>query len=364
MKKFAFLILGFSFLISTQSVWGQPTKRRSTTSNAVARKGQPAEQKTDRASLMFPVSEDMPEDVVWRRDIYRQLDLTADKNAPLYYPVEPNDRQVNLFTYIFRLFLANRIPVYTYKLDGNESFAEKDRIKDAKELLDRYYIYYEDENGKYKVADNDVPSAQVKRYYVKESNYFDQRTGTYRSRVTAFCPVLMDEDEDFGSASAPKPLFWVKYDDVAPYLSRLPMMASNLNNVINMTADDYFTLNRYEGKIYKTANLQGRVLANETDTVKLRKEQQKIEQQLTDFEKEIWRPAEKKDTLDSTAVAAPQKQTKTVKNRVAEKPAASGEAVTKKATTRRSASATTEKQQKPKTRTATTPVASARRTRR
>lgn len=364
MKKFAFLILSFSFLVSTQSVWGQPTKRRSTTSNAAARRGQPAEQKTDRASLMFPVSEDMPEDVVWRRDIYRQLDLTADRNAPLYYPVEPNDRQVNLFTYLFRLFLANRIPVYTYKLDGNESFTEKDRVTDVKEILDRYYIYYEEENGRYKVADNDVPSAQVKRYYVKESNYYDQRTGTYRSKVTALCPVLMD-DEGYGdAAAAPKPLFWVKYDDVASYLSRLPLMSSNLNNVINMTADDYFTLNRYEGKIYKTANMQGRVLANETDTVKLRKEQQKIEQQLVDFEKEIWRPAEQKDTLDSTAVAVPQKQAKTVKNRVAEKPATSGEATVKKTTTRRSASATTEKQQKPKTRTTSTPVASARRTRR
>ena len=42
----------------------------------------------------------MPEDVVWKRDIYRQLDLMKDKNAPLYYPVEPIGKQVNLFTYL------------------------------------------------------------------------------------------------------------------------------------------------------------------------------------------------------------------------------------------------------------------------
>ena len=40
----------------------------------------------------------MPDDVVWKRDIYRQLDLTKDKNAPMYYPVEPMGKQVNLFT--------------------------------------------------------------------------------------------------------------------------------------------------------------------------------------------------------------------------------------------------------------------------
>ena len=194
MKRIAFLIFSFSFLIATQSMFAQPTKRRTTTSNAAAQKGQAAEQTTDRATLMFPTEAEMPEDVVWRRDIYRQLDLMADKNAPLYYPVEPTDRQVNLFTYLFRLFLTKRLPVYTYKLDGNESFAEKDRVTDVKEILYRFYIYYEENNGKYTVADNDIPSANVKRYYIKESSFFDQRTGTYHAKVTAICPVLIEDD--------------------------------------------------------------------------------------------------------------------------------------------------------------------------
>ena len=190
--------------LSVGSAIAQPTKRRATSSNAAAQKGQQKEQKTDRASLMFPTSEDMPEDVVWRR-------------------VEPNERQVNLFTYLFRLFLTKRIPVYTYKLDGNESFAEKDRVTDVKEILDRYYIYYEENDGKYTVADNDVPSAQVKRYYIKESSYFDQRTGTYKAKVTALCPVLI-EDDGFGDASAaPKPLFWILIPSISqvglPHLS-------------------------------------------------------------------------------------------------------------------------------------------------
>ena len=32
----------------------------------------------DRASMQFPTSASMPDDVVWKRDIYRQLDLTKD----------------------------------------------------------------------------------------------------------------------------------------------------------------------------------------------------------------------------------------------------------------------------------------------
>lgn len=349
MKKLFILLL---LVVAASTAQSQPTKKRTTTSNAAAQQGkQNAEQKSDRASLMFPTSEDMPEDVVWRRDIYRQLDLMADKNAPLYYPVEPNDRQVNLFTYLFRLFLSNRLPVYTYKLDGNESFAEKDRVTDVKEILDRYYIYYEENNGKYTVADNDVPSAQVKRYYIKESSYFDQRTGTYRSKVTALCPVLL-EDDGFGEGGSvtPKPLFWIKYDDAAPYLSRLPIMVSNLNNVTNMTADDYFTMNRYDGKIYKTANMQGKVLINEPDSVKLLKEQQKIEQQLVDFEEGIWKHREKQDSVAIDSLEAEDVKPKGVRrNSSTTKPAEKSSAArttTRRSTTSASMKADKEKKQK------------------
>jgi len=284
----------------------QPARRRTATPVAANKstaaapvKKVTSERKADRAALMFPTSAEMPEDVVWRRDIYRQLDLMKDANAPLYYPVEPHGKEQNLFTYLFRLWLTGRINVYQYKLDGNESFEAKDKA-DVKELLDRYSIYYETEGEKIIVPESDIPSAEVTRYYIKESSYFDQRSATYKTRVTALCPVLMQgaNFDNPDEQATPYPLFWINYDDVASYLSRLPLMASNLNNVTNMTADDYFTLNHYEGKIYKTNNMQGRMLP--TDSTRT-SEQDRIEQQLKDFEKNIWHTPEKKDTLDSIA---------------------------------------------------------------
>ena len=290
-EAFLFMLL----LLSSSPLLAQPKKSRVTTASGTTtqKKATGTKPASDRAALMFPTSDAMPEDVVWRRDIYRQLDLMKDSNAPLYYPVEPR--------YLFRLFVSGRIPAYQYKLDGNESFEEKDKA-DARELLERYSIYYEEKDGKVSVPESDIPSAEVTRYYVKESNYFDQRSATYKTRVTALCPVLMRGADDFGTEATPYPLFWINYDDVAAYLSRMPLMASNLNNVTNMTVDDYFTMNRYEGKIYKTNNLQGRVLANycKTDSA-MTKEQKRIEQELEDFEHRIWHQPEVKDSLDSIA---------------------------------------------------------------
>ena len=136
--------------------------------------------------------------------------------------------------------------------------------------------------------DSDITSAEVSRYYIKESSYFDQRTSTFRTKVTALCPVLM-RGYDFGGEATPYPLFWLKYDNISTYLARHTMMASNYNNVTNMTAADYFSMNLYDGKIYKTNNMQGKVLANycKTDSA-MANEQKRIEKQLSDFEKHVW----------------------------------------------------------------------------
>ena len=301
MKRILFLIT-VTLLVAGPAT-AQPTKRR-TTPETTQQQQAGKSSATDRASLMFPTTAAMPDDVVWKRDIYRQLDLTKDKNAPMYYPVEPMGRQVNLFTYLFRLILTGRINAYTYKLDGNESFDEKDKLA-VKDLLERYGIYYEESGGKLTVADSDVPSAEATRYYLKESIYMDQRTGTFTTKVTALCPILMRGADEFSSDATPYPLFWVKYDDIAPWLAKLPMMASNLNNVTNMTADDFFAMNRYEGQIYKTNNMQGKVLQNycETDSDMVA-EQIRIEKQISDFEKNVWGngflpDTTKKDSLDA-----------------------------------------------------------------
>lgn len=300
MKRIFILLLGACLF---GSAYAQPQKRRTAVTEQ-------QKQVTDRASLQFPAATEMPEDMAWKRDIYRQLDLTVDKNAPLYYPVEPQGKEVNLFTLMFRLMLDGKIPVYEYGLDGNESFAEKDQIK-PKDFLEKYQIYYEMNGDRLMVNNSDIPSREVKRMYIKESVYFDQRTSSFHTKVTALCPVMV-RDDDFGDAATPYPLFWVKYSDVASYFARHAMMSSNYNNVSNMTADDFFSMNRYEGKIYKTTNLQGLALANycKTDSAMV-KEQKKIEQELVDVENHVWgKTVQPKDSTDSIAALTAKTKTK------------------------------------------------------
>ena len=299
------LLLFAIIALVAASATAQPKARRA---QAAARKAQQASpQMTRRAQLMFPKAIDMPEDVVWRRDIYREVDLMQGANAGLYYPVEPIGRQLNLFTFVFKLALNGYIPVYEYRLDGNEAFTDSARVK-MKTVLDNYHIYYEEQNGELRVDNSDIPSAEVKAYYLKESAYFDQANSSFHRKVIAFCPV-MTRDDDFGGEPSKYPLFWVKYSDVEPFLTRQEVMTSNLNNAATMTMADFCTLNRYEGKIYKTTNMLGRTLAQycPTDSA-LAKEQKRIEAELAKFEKGIFGDPARRDSLDSIAKADPKAQ--------------------------------------------------------
>ena len=292
------LITCAAFLALTASA--QPAARRSSQHRS------PANVITTRAQISFPTATPMQEDVVWRRDIYRELKLTEDANAGLYYPVEPVGSQMNLFTYIFKLMMngPNRggIAAYNYRMDGNEMFTDSARVKPL-QFLDNYHIFYERTDHGIRLDNSDIPSGEVKGYYLKESAYYDQGTSTFHRKVVALCPIMYRED-DFGDGEVKYPLFWVRYDDLAPFLSKQIIMTSNLNNAATMSVDDYFTMNLYQGKIYKTTNMLGKTLAQycPTDSA-MAAEQKKIERELTDFEKTIYGDPARRDSLDSIAAS-------------------------------------------------------------
>ncbi len=317
MMKRSFLILAFfNFLIATAVA--QPKQRRSQQKAETQQKQQQKQQTaqggmTERMRIMYPTAVEMPEDVVWRRDIYREIDLGEEENAGLYDPVEPIGKQMNLFTYVFKLALNGYIPVYEYRLDGNEVLEASAKVE-MKTILDNYHIFYEEADGKLKVDNSDIPSAEVRMYYLKESAYYDQANTTFHIKPQAFCPVMLRED-DFGGDASKYPLFWVKYSDVEPFLSRQTIKTSDINDAAIMNLDDYFTLNKYKGKIYKTANRLGKTLAQiaNGDTAKYSAEQRRIEAELEAFRNNIFGDKQKRDSLDSIASLDPKKAAKTEK---------------------------------------------------
>lgn len=336
-RLFLFMIISCLSVVATLA---QPQARRQQQQQAATQKSN-RNNMTTRAQISFPTQQAMDEDVVWRRDVYREIDLDNDANAALYYPTEPLGSQMSLFTLIFKLVLRGPnnggIAAYSYDVNtGNERFDESLRVKPLK-FLDDYHIFYERSDRGVHIDDSDIPSAEVKAYFIKESSYYDQNTSSFHTKVQALCPVMYRED-DFGDGVTKYPLFWIRYSDIAPFLTKQFIMTSNLNNAATMSVDDYFTMNVYKGKIYKTNNMLGKTLAQVVgnDSAKLSQEQLRIDKEIAAFEQNIWGDRAVKDSLDSISKLDPKQLRALRKNQRDRRVAASSSTSTKtKTKTRR-----------------------------
>ena len=225
----------------------------------------------------------------WMRVIYRELNMLEEKNAPLYYPVNPRNGSMNLFSSIFQLVSEGKLKAYEY-IDGYEAFDEE-HLVDFKSVLDRFSIMYEtvperDGRQRFVINESDVPSGEVKAFYVKEAWYFDQNNSLYDVKTLAISPIIFYEG-DMGTERSP--MFWVVYEDVRPYVSNTYIMTSNTNNAKTFTIDDYFRRRMFDGKIIKTENLLNVPLQAYCPTPdSMAHEQQKIEDQLQAFNKNLW----------------------------------------------------------------------------
>lgn len=216
-----------------------------------------------RMALKADEKEMSDADRAWSRVVYRELGIESDDNAPLFYPEDATDGEENLFRLMLRLVAAGKVPAYEY-VDGKESFTATKQV-DVKEMLNRFRIPAEEGRGssvrapRYEVADVDVPSAEVRSYYMIERWEFDLRTSRKRVRVEALCPVL-HRANDWGVDVNKLPMFWVKYSDLKPYLSGGEVVVSDVNTQMTATYDELFTLGLYKGDIYMLRGRSNRPL--------------------------------------------------------------------------------------------------------
>jgi gliding motility associated protien GldN len=228
----------------------------------------------------------------WQRTVYRELDVTQGSNASLYYPVEPTDGLTNFFRVILDLVVSGKVKGYEY-LDGREVFSDKYTIQ-VEDMLNKFQIYYTSkpaagrQPATIEVDENDVPSNEVLSYFVKERWEFDRTTSRYGARVLAICPVL-HRAGDFGGEAFKYPMFWLNYEDLRPYLRRQLIVSDGMNAAPRYTMEDFFTLNQYQGDIYKVQNLRGLSLMQQyTDADTLRVKRAELDRQLTGFADSIW----------------------------------------------------------------------------
>lgn len=303
MKAFAKItIAALVFAAGVLPALAQNAAGNSSSSSVVRRGGSARDREktetpgvTDRMQQRYATQETTDADKQWMRVIYRDLKLDNNKNMPLYYPEEVVDGQENLFRIIMRLVAANQIPVYEY-LDGKEVFTDEYRVKVA-DMLSRFHVLNTpakgstEKNPKFTIEESDVPANEVLSYYIIEKWEFDSRSNKTHRTVEAICPVLHRSD-DFGGEPVRYPMFWVRMDQLRPYLAQQYIFVDDNNNLPRYTYADYFSRNMYDGDIYKTRNLANKSMMQlYPDPDDRQRAQDSIQNRLEQFDKGLWVPS-------------------------------------------------------------------------
>ena len=273
----------------------------STSSSQVSRRGANAGRQqgkkdgtgiSDRQQSFYEVKEPSDADLQWMKVIYREVDLEKGKNAALLYPEMPNEDGENLYFIIMRLLAKNQITAYN---SMDEIFTDEHKI-DVGQMFDNYGIYYTEAKGStaknpiYEFEDADIRSNQVKSYYIIEKWEFDTRSNRMRANVQYICPVLHQVD-DWSGDNARYPMFWVKLNDIRPYMAKQFIFTDDDNNLARYSIDDFFKLNMYTGDIIKTKNLRNLSLKQMfPEEAAYKHAQDSIEARLQSFNKDLWVP--------------------------------------------------------------------------
>ena len=241
------------------------------------------------------------DEVVWRKVVTRAVDLREQVNRPLYYPdaSEGNEMdettQKNLFAIMLYNLYKENLDVYVDpNLGGPDAPQFKEEFKRKYEDFDFFrnevMLEFTGEDI-YKIINYITPG--IIKYYVQEVWYFNKTTSTFQNKIIAIAPFFDQryhlENGENGAIGTSDPLFWVPYDKLRPFLQEefVKMTGRNITPLVNF--DDFFTTRQFYGYIVKDYDMQNRQLQDvSNDPVYLKQEQDRIENEILNFEQDLW----------------------------------------------------------------------------
>ncbi|MCQ2328305.1 MAG: gliding motility protein GldN [Paludibacteraceae bacterium] len=250
------------------------------------------------------------EDVVWRRDIYRIIDMRQKQNYQLYFPVEPDDPT---YMSLYRLIVdavQNGMTIFRRSERVLKPVLSMENIVPRNEIKDQFMVGgigeldREDETSYVlnydSIADtfsfqpynyNTYVRNQLK-YLLYEVIFFDKSTSRMYRKIVALAPLQPDQAS--GDEESPAEFmrtsvkFWVLYDQLRPYLASHYLIPGQ-NEAKRVTFEEFFEKRLFSSYIVGEGNIYNRMILDYCFTEKdAKQEQDRIEYELLTFEQDLW----------------------------------------------------------------------------
>lgn len=251
------------------------------------------------------------DDIVWSRVVYRIVDMRDKQNYQIYFPVIPSDEYKSLFRLILEAAVQDTLKAYS-KVDRDitplKVVLPKDSLKNIFVLAEmdtinntmnkNYLIEVDPITQQSKISNylyRNFAENQVK-FLLQEIVFFDKHTSRLYTQIMRIAPIFsktesnvsLGKNQDVWNYFQSSVLCWFQFNDLRPYLARQYVIPSG-NNTQRLTYDEFFAQHLYSSYLLGDSNMNNRmILQYLTDPDKIRKEQNRIETELLNFEQDLW----------------------------------------------------------------------------
>lgn len=301
------LLLATLFFAGLTSSVAQSNLLNAKTPDEIGKKTAEQEQSDNDTPLPYGYVGDR--DVLLARKVWEVIDLDQRINFPMYFPTEENigsDRK-SLFTVLISAIKDGKLTevyddsYFTIKKTGTDIqsvFFFKELNDYGREVMNQNPGKSEDQlKAKGLLTDehyttSELSAADVTKYKIVGTWYFDKRQGELKYRILGICPMAVDALTKLrqGSEAEPIELFWVFFPAARDILHKAKAF-NERNSAMPITFDHLLNSRRFSSTIVKEENVYGDRLIEEymKDNAQMQLlESERIKDKIRNFEQDMW----------------------------------------------------------------------------
>lgn len=231
-------------------------------------------------------------DAMYKKRVWRVIDLREKINLNLYYPTSPIKDRMSLIDLLLNGIANEGITAYNTDDDRFTQPMSRTQIDNVFDAVEKSQNYT-DENGDEQTVmiKGEITSSEVKQYWLKEDWFFDRKHSTMNVRILGICPIrfyVKDGDEGEDAEMRKTMAFWIYFPEVRRILADHEVFNNN-NDAERRTFDDIFFKRYFNSFIVKVSNVyDDRSIQEYSLGIQSLLEAEALKKQITDYEQDLW----------------------------------------------------------------------------